>query len=112
VTVQGDGLQTRSLCYVDDLIEGIVRLAGAAGFTGPVNIGNPEEITVLALARMVVAACGSQSEIVFRPRPTDDPQVRKPDITQAREVLGWEPKVSLAEGIDRTLPWFRKQLGV
>ena len=110
VTVHGDGTQTRSLCYVDDLVEGITRLAHA-DVPGPINLGNPEEVSILELAQLVIKAAGSDSEVVFAPRPTDDPEVRRPDITAARKVLGWEPKVSLAEGIERTLPWFKEQLG-
>jgi dTDP-glucose 4,6-dehydratase len=109
VTVHGDGLQTRSLCYVDDLVDGIVRLAWS-GLPGPVNLGNPQELSILDLARMVIEAAGSYSEVVFTPRPEDDPQVRRPDITLARRELGWEPKVGLADGIERTLPWFTEQL--
>jgi dTDP-glucose 4,6-dehydratase len=110
LTVHGDGLQTRSLCYVEDLVEGLVRLLWAEGSTGPVNLGNPEEVTILELARLLVAAAGSTSALVFTERPVDDPQVRRPDISLARAWLGWEPKVRLAEGIERTLPWFREQL--
>ena len=110
VTVHGDGTQTRSLCYVDDLVEGITRLAHA-DVPGPINLGNPEEVSILELAQLVIKAAGSDSKVVFAPRPTDDPEVRRPDITAARKVLGWEPKVSLAEGIERTLPWFKEQLG-
>jgi dTDP-glucose 4,6-dehydratase len=110
VTVHGDGTQTRSLCYVDDLVEGITRLAHA-DVPGPINLGNPEEVSILELAQLVIKAAGSDSKVVFAPRPTDDPEVRRPDITTARKVLGWEPKVSLAEGIERTLPWFKEQLG-
>jgi dTDP-glucose 4,6-dehydratase len=109
VTVHGDGSQTRSLCYVDDLVEGIVRLT-ASGFPGPVNLGNPEEVSMLELARALIKAAQSDSDIVFLPRPEDDPQVRRPDITLARRELGWEPTVPLSEGIERTLPWFREQL--
>jgi dTDP-glucose 4,6-dehydratase len=109
VTVHGDGSQTRSLCYVDDLVEGITRLAHA-DVPGPINLGNPEEVSILELAQLVIKAARSDSEVVFAPRPTDDPEVRRPDITTARTVLGWEPKVSLAEGIERTLPWFKEQL--
>jgi dTDP-glucose 4,6-dehydratase len=109
VTVHGDGSQTRSLCYVDDLVEGIVRLT-ASGFPGPVNLGNPEEVSMLELAQALIKAAHSDSDIVFLPRPEDDPQVRRPDITLARRELGWEPTVPLSEGIERTLPWFREQL--
>jgi dTDP-glucose 4,6-dehydratase len=102
ITVFGDGSQTRSFCYVDDLIEGIVRLA-MSGFHMPVNIGNPDEMTLLELAERVQRMTGTTSEIVFEGLPVDDPKVRQPDITRAREVLGWEPKVTLDEGLRRTL---------
>jgi dTDP-glucose 4,6-dehydratase len=109
VTVHGDGSQTRSLCYVDDLVDGIVRLTWS-GLPGPVNLGNPEEVSMLELARTLIKAAGSDSDIVFVPRPEDDPQVRRPDISLARRELGWEPTVPLSEGIERTLPWFRERL--
>ncbi len=102
ITVFGDGSQTRSFCYVDDLIRGIIALS-ESGYHDPVNIGNPNEFTLLELAREVIAATGSSSEIVFEALPTDDPQVRQPDISLAREVLGWEPKIGLAEGLRRTI---------
>ena len=106
MTVHGDGSQTRSFCYVDDLIEGIVRLL-RSDHHDPVNIGNPEEYSVLDLARMVKDLSGSDSEIVFEPRPVDDPSVRRPDITKARQILGWEPKVPVRDGLARTIEWFR-----
>jgi dTDP-glucose 4,6-dehydratase len=102
ITVFGDGSQTRSFCYVDDLIDGIIRLA-ESGYHDPVNIGNPDEFTLLDLARTVIEVTGSRSEIVFQALPTDDPQVRRPDITLARELLGWEPTVPLREGLRLTL---------
>ncbi len=102
LTVFGDGSQTRSFCYVDDLIRGLVLLAGS-GEHMPVNIGNPEELSLLELARAVVKATGSTSEIVFEALPVDDPQVRQPDITRARQLLGWEPQVSLEDGLRRML---------
>jgi dTDP-glucose 4,6-dehydratase len=108
-TIHGDGSQTRSLCYVDDLIEGIWRLL-ASDVVGPVNLGNPEEVTILELARMVAAAAGAEPRIEFVPRPVDDPEVRRPDIGRATAELGWKPQVSLEEGIRRTLPWFRRAL--
>jgi UDP-glucuronate decarboxylase len=111
IPVHGDGTQTRSLCHVDDLVEGILRLA-VSQQVEPVNIGNPHEVTMLELAETVRDVVGSSSEIEFRPRPQDDPNVRCPDITRAREVLGWEPQISLREGLEKTLPWFRKALGV
>src|SRR3954451_12425403 len=102
LTVFGDGSQTRSFCYVSDLIEGIVRLA-ESGIHQPVNIGNPNEFTLLELAHAVIDVTGSRSEIVFEALPTDDPQVRQPDISLARELLGWEPTVELRDGLRRTL---------
>ena len=106
ITVFGDGSQTRSLCYVDDLIDGIDRLL-ASDHPLPVNIGNPSEITMVELARVVRELCGSASEIVFEPLPVDDPRRRRPDITLARELLAWEPRVPLKEGLARTITWWR-----
>jgi dTDP-glucose 4,6-dehydratase len=111
VTVFGDGSQTRSLCYVSDLVEGIFRLM-QSGTSDPVNIGNPEELTIRDLARRVVALAGGKSKIVEKPLPVDDPKVRQPDISRARAILGWEPQVPLDEGLPRTLAYFRKKLGV
>ena len=111
VTVFGDGSQTRSLCYVSDLVDGIYRLM-MSDTPDPVNIGNPHELTIRALAERIVALAGSKSRIVERPLPVDDPKVRQPDITRARTLLGWEPKVSLDEGLPRTLAYFRSKLGV
>lgn len=108
LTVTGDGLQTRSLCYVDDTVAGILAMA-AHGMRGPVNIGNPTEITMLQLARLVVELTGSDSEIRFIERPTDDPSVRCPDITLARDKLQWEPRVAAEDGLRRTIAWFRAQ---
>src|SRR5665213_1021103 len=102
ITVFGDGSQTRSFCYVDDLIRGIIALS-ESGYHDPVNVGNPNEFTLLELAQAVIDATGSSSEIVFEALPTDDPQVRQPDISLAREILGWAPEISLAEGLRRTL---------
>ena len=110
LTVTGDGLQTRSLCYVDDTVRGILA-AAAHGMRGPVNIGNPTEITMLDLARLVIRLTGSRSEIRFVERPTDDPAVRCPDITLARDKLGWEPEVDAEEGLRRTIDWFRATAG-
>jgi dTDP-glucose 4,6-dehydratase len=107
LTVHGEGAQTRSLCYVDDLIEGIWRLLNA-DVTGPMNIGNPQEIKILDLARMIIDSADSNSEIIFIDRPVDDPEVRCPDISMAGKVLGWEPKVSLEEGLQRTIEWARE----
>jgi dTDP-glucose 4,6-dehydratase len=106
ITVAGDGSQTRSIIYVSDLVEGIVRLLNS-DLAGPVNIGNPYEVSVLYLAETVKRLCGSSSDIVFIARPEDDPMVRQPDITLAREHLGWEPRVAYEEGLERTIGWFR-----
>jgi dTDP-glucose 4,6-dehydratase len=102
ITVFGDGSQTRSFCYVEDEIRGLIALA-ESGYHMPVNIGNPNEFTLLELAKTVIDVTGSQSEIVYEALPTDDPQVRQPDITLAKEILGWEPKVDLREGLERTI---------
>ncbi|MBX9247087.1 SDR family oxidoreductase [Actinotalea ferrariae] len=109
ITVAGDGSQTRSVCYVDDLVRGILALA-ESDHAGPVNIGNPHERTVLEIAQDVVAATGSRSEIRFIERPVDDPEVRRPDTTKARELLGWEPEVDWTEGLARTVAWFDEAL--
>jgi Nucleoside-diphosphate-sugar epimerases len=107
MTVFGDGSQTRSFCYVSDLIEGIYRLL-LSGEPDPVNIGNPSELSVLEFARTIQRLTGTASEIVFKPLPEDDPKVRQPDITRARALLGWEPRVKLEEGLSRTIDYFRK----
>ncbi len=109
LTVYGEGSQTRSFCYVSDLIEGIYRLF-LSDEPGPVNIGNPGEFTVLELARKVIAMTGSRSAIESRPLPQDDPKQRKPDITLARQALGWEPRVDLDEGLAKTIPAFRRHV--
>ncbi len=109
ITVFGDGRQTRSFCYVDDLIEGIWRLAHSAEHE-PINLGNPTEMTVLDFARTIIEACGSRSTIVHRPLPVDDPKVRQPDIRRARDRLGWEPRVPLKDGIERTRLYFQDLL--
>ena len=107
ITVYGDGLQTRSFCYVDDLIEGIVRLMNSADdITGPINLGTTFEFTMIELARKVVELTDSTSEIIFKPLPADDPKQRKPDLTIARNVLGWEPKTTLEEGLKKTIAYF------
>lgn len=111
ITVFGDGSQTRSFCYVDDLIEGIVRLLHA-DYTLPVNLGNPEEVSILEFAKEIQTLTGYRSEIVFRPLPADDPRQRQPDITLAKELLGWEPKVSRKEGLARTLEYFKANISV
>jgi len=111
VTVFGDGSQTRSLCYVSDLVDGIFRLM-SSDVSDPVNVGNPHELTIRQLAEKVIALTGSRSRIVTRPLPVDDPKIRQPDITRARKLLGWEPRVTLDEGLPRTLEYFRKKLGL
>ena len=110
ITVYGEGSQTRSFCYVDDLIDGMVRMMGSESFTGPVNLGNPEEFTILALAKKIIAMTGSRSKIVFMPLPSDDPTRRQPDIGLAKQKLGWQPKVTLDEGFKATIDYFRKEL--
>lgn len=109
MTVYGDGSQTRSFCYVDDLVEGIVRLLRSE-HTGPVNCGNPNEVSILEFAQRIKALTGSKSEIVYRDLPVDDPKVRQPDITRARKLLGWEPKVGLEDGLKRTIDYFRSKV--
>jgi dTDP-glucose 4,6-dehydratase len=109
LTVFGDGSQTRSFCYVEDLIEGIWRLL-RSDHVGPMNIGNPAEMSLLEMARLIAEIAGSSSEIVFRGLPPDDPKVRRPDISLARRVLGWEPRVPVREGLRRTHAWFEKAL--
>ncbi len=106
ITVAGDGSQTRSVCYVDDLVEGLLRLL-RSDLEGPVNIGNPRELSMLELAERIRDLTASSSEVAFVERPTDDPTVRQPDITLARTALGWEPQVDLDEGLKRTVEWFR-----
>lgn len=108
ITIYGDGSQTRSFCYVDDLIEGFVRLMETDNMTGPVNIGNPGEFTMLELAELVLQKVGGPSKITFHPLPSDDPKQRQPDISLAKSQLGWEPKVPLTDGLDRTIEYFRK----
>ncbi|MBU0582790.1 MAG: SDR family oxidoreductase [Alphaproteobacteria bacterium] len=112
ITIYGDGSQTRSFCYVDDLLDGLMRLmVSPPDVTGPINIGNTREYTILQLAEMIVEITGSRSEIVRLPIPQDDPRQRQPDITKAREVLGWEPTVPAQQGLERTVVYFREFLG-
>jgi UDP-glucuronate decarboxylase len=107
ITVYGDGSQTRSFCYVDDLIEGFLRLMDSPDdFTGPVNLGNPGEFTIMELARKVVALTGSKSKIVQKPLPSDDPRQRQPDISLAHDRLGWQPQLTLDQGLPRTIEYF------
>jgi UDP-glucuronate decarboxylase len=111
LTVFGDGAQTRSFCYVDDLVTGLIALMGApAGVIGPVNLGNPAEFTMLELARQVLALTGSTAPVEHQPLPADDPARRQPDITRARELLGWEPGIDLADGLKLTVEYFREAL--
>jgi len=110
LTVYGDGSQTRSFCYVSDLVDGLCRLL-LSDEPGPVNLGNPEELPVLEFARLILELTGSPSPIEFHPLPEDDPKRRQPDITKARQVLGWEPRVSLREGLQRTIAWLRTSRG-
>ncbi|MCX7797370.1 MAG: SDR family oxidoreductase [Melioribacter sp.] len=111
VTVYGDGTQTRSFCYVDDLIEGIFRLM-MTDEVYPINLGNPEEVSLKEFAEEVIKLCNSKSKIVFKELPQDDPKVRQPDITRAKKILNWEPKISRAEGLKLTLEYFKKMLNV
>jgi UDP-glucuronate decarboxylase len=107
ITLYGDGLQTRSFCYVDDLVDGMIRLMmSPADVTGPINVGNPGEFTMRELAELIRSLVGSSVELVHQPLPQDDPRQRQPDITQAQNILGWQPKVSLREGLERTIPYF------
>ncbi len=111
ITIYGDGTQTRSFCYVDDLIEGLIRMMNAPDdFTGPVNMGNPEEFSIRGLAEMVIHLTGSRSKLVFTTLPQDDPMQRRPDITMAKERLGWEPVLGLEEGLKRTIAYFRNMM--
>ncbi|MBO4231299.1 MAG: SDR family oxidoreductase [Bacteroidales bacterium] len=112
ITIYGDGSQTRSFQYVSDLVEGMIRMmASPKGFTGPVNLGNPGEFTMIELAEKVLSKVGGRSKIVFKPLPQDDPKMRRPDISLAKKELGWEPKVALDEGLDEVIRYFRQKLG-
>ena len=110
ITIYGEGLQTRSFCYVDDLVDGMVRMMDAEGFTGPVNLGNPDEYTILELAQKIIRLTGSRSQIVHLPLPSDDPTQRQPDITLAKQRLGWRPAVPVDDGLQRTIDYFKKEL--
>lgn len=113
LTIYGTGQQTRSFCYVDDLIDGLMRLMAAPpGTKAPVNIGNPDEFTMLELAALVLAKTGTMSKVRFQELPVDDPRQRRPDVTLAKILLGWEPKVGLSDGLDRTIAYFRSELGL
>ena len=107
----GDGSQTRSFCYVDDLVDGLMRMMNAPDdFSGPVNLGNPNEMTVLELAKLILELTGSKSRIVFEELPQDDPKVRCPDISLAKKALRWHPQISLKAGLAKTIPYFKKAL--
>jgi UDP-glucuronate decarboxylase len=110
ITVYGDGSQTRSFCYIDDLVDGLMRLMAADALPGPVNLGNPNELTVNDLVERVVAMTGTDSNIVNRPLPVDDPRRRRPDITRAKQLLGWAPRVALQEGLEATVQWFASEM--
>jgi UDP-glucuronate decarboxylase len=110
ITIYGDGTQTRSFCYVDDLVDGILKMMESQNFTGPVNLGNPEEYNMLELAKMIVEMTSSRSKIVYKPLPSDDPKKRRPDITLAKEKLGWEPEVPVKEGLQKTILYFEKEI--
>lgn len=113
ITVYGDGSQTRSFCYVDDLIEGLIRMMnGPDDFVGPVNLGNPTEFTILDLAEKTIRLTGSKSKIIFKPLPQDDPLQRRPDITLAREKLQWEPRIDVEDGLNKTIEYFCSILGL
>ena len=108
ITVYGDGKQTRSFCYVDDLIEVMIRMMNQEEIIGPVNTGNPNEFTILELAEKVIHMTGSKSKTVFLPLPIDDPMQRKPDNSLAKEKLGWEPQIQLEEGLEKTITYFKE----
>ena len=111
ITIFGDGHQTRSFTYISDLVDGVIRLM-RSDINDPVNVGNPHEMTIEEIARTIIRMTGSSSTLVYRPLPTDDPKVRQPDITKARTLLGWEPKVDLATGLEQTIAYFRKKLAM
>ena len=111
ITIYGNGQQTRSFCYVDDMVTGMINMMDTDDkITGPINIGNPEEFTIHQLAETVIRMTGSKSKIVYHPLPSDDPLQRKPDISKARQLFGWEPKIKLEEGLMKTIEYFRNLL--
>jgi len=112
ITVYGQGSQTRSFCFVDDLVEGMIRMMNSENFIGPVNLGNPEEYTILEFAQKIIAMTGSKSKISYKPLPSDDPRQRQPDITLAGQKLGWKPVVSVTDGLKRTIDYFEKELAL
>ena len=111
ITIFGDGSQTRSFCYVDDLVEGMIRMMTCEGFIGPVNLGNPVENTILEFAEKIITITGSGSRIVFKPLPQDDPKQRRPDISLASDRLGWQPGIALETGLRRTIEYFAGRIG-
>jgi len=111
ITIYGDGSQTRSFCYVDDLVEGIIKMMNSRDdFVGPVNLGNPTEYSILELAKKIIKLTNSKSKIIYKPLPEDDPKQRKPDITKVKTTLQWQPKISLNEGLKKTINWFKEKL--
>ena len=110
ITVYGDGSQTRSFCYVSDLVEGMIRLMECDGFTGPVNLGNPVENTILEFAEKIITMTASKSKIIFQPLPQDDPKQRQPDISLAGEKLSWEPEIALDDGLKKTVAYFAERI--
>jgi UDP-glucuronate decarboxylase len=112
ITLYGDGSQTRSFCYMDDLLEGMIRMMEQEECVGPINIGNPKEFTIRELAETILKKIESSSTLIELPLPSDDPMQRKPDISQAQKLLDWSPKIELEEGLDQTIPYFQKILGI
>jgi UDP-glucuronate decarboxylase len=112
LTLYGDGDQTRSFCYVDDLVEGLIRLMNSDDFHEPVNLGNPVEFTIKQLAAEVIKVCGSKSEVKYLPLPQDDPKQRKPDISRAKALLGWNPTIQLNEGLEKTVSYFKERANI
>jgi UDP-glucuronate decarboxylase len=112
ITVYGQGSQTRSFCFVDDLVEGMIRMMDCEGFIGPVNLGNPEEYTILEFAQKIITMTGSKSKVSYKPLPSDDPKQRQPDITLAGQKLGWKPIISVTDGLKRTIDYFEKELAL
>jgi len=110
LTIYGEGNQTRSFCYVDDMVEGLLRMMAVEDFTGPVNLGNPSEFTIQELAQLVLEITGSKSQIIYKPLPSDDPVRRCPDISLATDKLGWKPRLALNQGLIRTVAYFEKRL--
>lgn len=106
ISIYGDGTQTRSFCFVEDLIDGLIRLMGSSNLTGPINLGNPNEFTMLELAELIIELTGSRSKVIFEPLPSDDPRQRKPDISLAKSSLNWQPRIELREGLRRTITYF------